>query len=67
MQALSQLSYGPVPSARPWVTQVGDAAQPRPQIRVDLKCLLLAFFVVGNIADDVGDVLVAFFLVGDEG
>ena len=39
MQALSQLSYGPVPCARPWVTQVGGAAQPRPQIWADLKCI----------------------------
>src|SRR5471032_2039155 len=77
MQALSQLSYGPVTlssehdcpenlfsfsgSCSPRV--LGDAGENPEHSSGSISSLLVA----ADVADDVGDVLVAFFLVGDEG
>src|SRR5437588_11065184 len=59
MQALSQLSYGPLELPR----VLGDARAQNPEHSSGPISSLL---VAADIADDVGDVLVAFFLVGDE-
>src|SRR5580704_4950222 len=60
MQALSQLSYGPVRNP----ARLGRLAGGNPEHSSGLISSLL---VAADVADDVGDVLVAFFLVGDEG
>src|SRR4051794_41406702 len=68
MQALSQLSYGPFTvkarspgqcSRKPWATCGGDPEHSSGPIS--------SLFVTSDITDDVGDVLVALFLVGNEG
>src|ERR1700753_2385343 len=60
MQALSQLSYGPVTSnadkSPRWAEDPEHSSGP-----------ISSLLVAGNVADDVGHVLVALFLVGDEG
>src|SRR5471032_1187509 len=61
MQALSQLSYGPLDFRVSWATR-GNSKNPE-HSSGPISSLLVA----GDVADDVGDVLVAFFLVGDEG
>ena len=61
MQALSQLSYGPLSSA----AGLGDSRGARnPEHSSGSISSLL---VAADVADDVGDVLIAFFLVGNEG
>src|ERR1700692_784080 len=59
MQALSQLSYGPEKAAR-----LNRRTGQNPEHSSGLISSLL---VAGNVADDVGHVFVAFFLIGDEG
>src|ERR1700749_3078046 len=68
MQALSQLSYGPFTvkarslgqcSRKPWATCGGDPEHSSGPIS--------SLFVASDITDDVSDVLIAFFLVGNEG
>src|ERR1700757_4751403 len=59
MQALSQLSYGPINSSAP-----GRRATHDPDHRSGPISSLL---VTADIANDVGDVFVAFLFVGDEG
>src|SRR6185437_299995 len=59
MQALSQLSYGPLTLSTPWAT--------RRQNPEHSSGLISSLLVAADVADDVGHVLVAFFLVGDEG
>ena len=78
MQALSQLSYGPLTLSfehdlfgKP-VTTFPDHAPGRLNRRTGQNPehnsgLISSLLVAGNVADDVGHVLVAFFLVGDEG
>src|SRR6202790_3377152 len=61
MQALSQLSYGPLDLPR----GLGGAGQNPEHSSGLISSLLL--LVIADVADDVGDVLVAFFLVGDDG
>src|ERR1700760_2434410 len=71
MQALSQLSYGPVTCFQhdpAW----GSCRTARPrrlagQHPDHRSGLISSLFVAADVADDVGDVLIAFFLVGDEG
>ena len=69
MQALSQLSYGPVTlkhrvrGAENLIRAMGRAASFNNHTSKPTSSLL----VVGDVADDVGDIVVAFFLVGDEG
>src|SRR5260370_7748736 len=78
MQALSQLSYGPLT-----LQFEHDPSENRlPLFRIMLPARLgrragqnpehssgpiSSLLVAADVADDVGDVLVAFFLVGDEG
>src|SRR5713226_712535 len=59
MQALSQLSYGPE-----WAARLNRRTGQNPEHNSGLISSLL---VAGNVADNVGHVLVAFFLIGDEG
>src|SRR6266404_1856696 len=60
MQALSQLSYGPSRlTCAPWATRGRNPEHSSGPIS--------SLFVAADVADDVGNVLVAFFLVGDEG
>ena len=68
MQALSQLSYGPVTVGhglsdqcfrKPWATCGGDPEHSSGSIS--------SLFVTSDVTDNVGDILIAFFLVGDEG
>src|SRR5882724_3584243 len=61
MQALSQLSYGPVTCRAPQISwragmTLNHSSGP-----------ISSLFVVADVANDVGHVLVALFLVGDEG
>src|SRR6186713_1558464 len=59
MQALSQLSYGPVES------QASSCG-----VRASLNHSsgpISSLFVASDVADDVGDVLIAIFFVGNEG
>src|SRR3954447_24826391 len=59
MQALSQLSYGPVES---------QASNRRAGMTLNHSSgPISSLFVASDVADDVGDVLIAFFLVGNEG
>src|SRR5579872_6644117 len=60
MQALSQLSYGPLD--RP--TRLGDA--PGRTVKHSSR-IISSVFVTADVTNDVGDVLVALFLVGNEG
>src|SRR6202142_994175 len=61
MQALSQLSYGPSRlTCAPWATR--ESQNPEHS-----SGLISSLLVAADVADDVGDVLVAFFLIGDEG
>ena len=71
MQALSQLSYGPVtlwsehdPFRIMFSAGRGRLAGGNPDHRSGPISSLL---VAADVADDVGDVLVAFLFVGDEG
>ena len=91
MQALSQLSYGPV-TRRDGLIQIAIAPYPvlsmiPPENRYPLFRIMLvapwatrraqnpehssgsisSLLVAADVADDVGDVLVAFLFVGDEG
>src|SRR6185437_16103639 len=59
MQALSQLSYGPLTFSTPWATRRQNPEHSSGPIS--------SLLVAADVADDVGHVLVAFFLVGDEG
>src|SRR5229473_1217867 len=61
MQALSQLSYGPLD----WPARLGRraVAQNPEHSSGPISSLLVA----ADVADDVGHVLIALFLVGDEG
>ena len=59
MQALYQLSYGPEPCLR--------LEQGRRQNPEHKSGPISSLLVAGDVADDVGHILVALFLVGDEG
>src|SRR5262249_59233990 len=60
MQALSQLSYGPSSES----ARLGRRAA---RTQKHSSRFISSLFVVADVADDVGDVLVAFLFVGDEG
>src|SRR3954466_14826311 len=60
MQALSQLSYGPLTVRR----ALGDASG---KTQNHSSGIISSLFVTADITNDVGDVLIAFFVVGDKG
>src|SRR4249920_3055721 len=60
MQALSQLSYGPLSRT----ARLGRRAG---RILKHSSGVISSLFVAADVADDVGDVFVAFLFVGDEG
>src|SRR5262245_27173921 len=60
MQALSQLSYGPLTVRR----AVGDAPG---KTQNHSSGIISCLFVTADITNDVGHVLIALFVVGDEG
>src|SRR5438445_11670651 len=60
MQALSQLSYGPLTVRR----ALGDASD---ETQYHSSGIISSLFITHDVTNDVGDVLVALFVVGDEG
>ena len=58
MQALSQLSYGPLTESARLGRRAGKTLN-------HSSGPISSLFVASDVADDVGDVLIAFFLVGE--
>src|SRR4051794_30326154 len=65
MQALSQLSYGPI-TVRCWELRAGTNSGSLDDVRPGTG-QVSSLFLVGHVADDVGDVLVTLLLLLDEG